>query len=57
MCFYQEIKKWAHNNCNICGLEELTKTTNYLNKEFEMKDLGEKNSVLAYKSSIVQVAY
>ena len=46
------------DDLNLIGtLEEFKKIANYLKKEFEMKDLGEKNSVLAYKSSIVQVAY
>ena len=37
-------------------LEELTRTTNYLKKEFGMKDL-EKKIVSTYKSSIFQIKF
>ena len=37
--------------------EELTRTTNYLKKEFEMKDLRKNFFVSAYKSSIFQMDF
>ena len=47
MCFYQEIIIRAYNNYSIVDdlnlirtPKELTKTTNYLKKEFKMKDSG-----------------
>ena len=44
------------DDLNLIGtLEELVKTTNYLKKEFEMKDLGKQNIVSACRSSIVQI--
>ena len=46
------------NDLNLIGTpEELKKATNYLKKEFEMKDLGKQDITSAYKSSIVQMAY
>ena len=46
------------DDLNLVGtLEELTRTTNYLKKEFEMKDLGKQNFVSAYKSSIFQIEF
>ena len=44
------------DDLNLIGTpEELIKTTNYLNKEFEMKDLGKKKIVSSCRSSIVQM--
>ena len=44
------------DDLNLIGtLEELVKTTNYLKKEFEMKDLGKQNIVSTCRSSIVQM--
>ena len=44
------------DDLNLIGtFEELTKTANYLKKEFEMKDLGKQDIVLAYKLNIVQM--
>ena len=41
------------DDLNLIGTpEELTRTTKYLKKEFEIKDLRKKNFVSAYKSSI-----
>ena len=46
------------DDLNLIGThEELTKTTNYLKKEFEMKDLGKQDIVSTYRSSIIQMAY
>ena len=40
------------DDLNLIGTpEELTRTTKYLKKEFEMRDLGKTNFVLAYRSS------
>ena len=45
------------NDLNLVGTpEELTRTTNYLKREFEMKDLGI-FFFSAYKSSIFQVEF
>ena len=44
------------DDLNLIGtFEELTKTANYLKKEFEMKDLGKQDIVLAYRLNIVQM--
>ena len=41
------------DDLNLIGTpEELTRTTKYLKKQFEMKDLGKKNLVSAYRSRI-----
>ena len=46
------------DDLNLIGTpEELTKTTNYLKNEFDMKDLGKKDIVSTCRSSIVQIAY
>ena len=41
----------------IRTLEELSKTIEYLKKEFKMKDLGKQNFTLVYKLSIWQIGY
>ena len=46
------------DNLNLVGThEELTRTTNYLKKEFEMKDLGKTKFCLAYRSNIFQMEF
>ena len=46
------------DDLNLIGTpKELIKTIDYLKKEFEMKDLGKQNIVLACRSSIVQMVY
>ena len=46
------------DDLNLVGtLEELTRTTNYLKKEFEMKILEKQNFVSAYKSNIFQMEF
>ena len=46
------------DDLNLVGTpEKLTRTTNYLKKEFEMKDLGNFFFVSAYKSSIFQMDF
>ena len=46
------------DDLNLVGTpEELTRTTNYLEKEFEMEDLGKTNFVSAYRSSIFQMEF
>ena len=45
------------DDLNLVGTpKELTRTTNYLKKEFEMKDLGN-FFFSAYKSSIFQIEF
>ena len=46
------------DDLNLFGtLKELTRTTNYLKNEFEMKDLRKKNFVSTCKSSIFQMEF
>ena len=46
------------DDLNLVGtLEELIRTTNYLKKEFEMKDLGKKKFVSAYRLNIFQMEF
>lgn len=44
------------DDMNLIGTpKELLKTAKYFKNEFEIKDLGKQNMVLAYKSSIKQM--
>ena len=46
------------DDLNLIGTpKELIKIIDYLNKEFEMKDLGKTKYCLNYISSIVQMVY
>ncbi|RVW79949.1 Retrovirus-related Pol polyprotein from transposon TNT 1-94 [Vitis vinifera] len=46
------------DDLNLVGTpEELTRTTNYLKKEFEMKDLGKTKFCLGLRSSIFQMEF
>ena len=46
------------DDLNLVGTpEEFTRTTNYLKKEFEMKDLGKTKFVSACRSSIFQMEF
>ena len=46
------------DDLNIVGTpEELTRTTNYLKKEFEMKDLRKKKFVSTYRLSMFQMKF